>query len=121
MDAHCALALDVQKAIREHIAFHLAETRLHTSWKVFNTSVMFEVRMEELRLVILNFTVLHRSTTQGVVQLNGFIRSNTCLILGSFGSQPEVDSPCQTTRFTGSCGKQDIGVSDVKLSINLSS
>ncbi len=119
VDTDGALALDVEQAVRPDVTFHLAETRLNSSRKIFNSTRTLEIGKEQLGLVSLNLTVLNWSTAKTLVQFAGFVSGNTRLILRSFLSEPKVDCPCQRTSIASGCHQQDIGISSVKFTIDL--
>ena len=83
-----------------------------------NTKLTVEVRLEEFRLVSLNFTMLYRLVIQKGVQFNSLVGSCTILILGWIFTNPKMYIVFQfiTFRFF-ECVQDDVGITIVEVAI----
>lgn len=93
-DANVLLALDMEQSlVASSVDFDFLEARSDAARHVTDSAL--EVVQEKLTLVILNFAMLHRRTSELVIKLNGEDGSGASLVLSRLRSQPEVDVPRQ--------------------------
>jgi hypothetical protein len=86
------LPLQPQKSWAVLLGFDDAETAVDTSFQNTKTSLVFKIRQEKMGLVVLNFTMLNRSSAQIIVELDSLVSSRSCFVLKKGGKNEHQKS-----------------------------
>ena len=93
LDLDVSLALDDKQPLFDGLGVDVGEPGLDSPWQVLEP--FLEVGFEEGALMILDFPMLDRDSTQLIIELDSLDCCGTILILAGFRSEPEVNVPGQ--------------------------